>query len=173
MRGVIGVGERHAIGQAGLEQLAGGIVGVAGGSYNADGRGLGDGLDPAAGVIGITGLKPVGVGHLGEVAVGVVGVIGGDVAEGVSHALKLATPRAGRTGVIGQGRDIRDIGACAVDLDDLAVCIVLHGYSATDRGAVGTKARLGDANRPVLVVVGGEGLFLLAGCDAGACHYRR
>src|SRR5713226_1391188 len=173
MRGVVGIGERHTVGQAGLEQLAGGIVGVAGGPYSRDGRGLGDGLDPAAGVIAVLGLGAVGIGLLGHAAGCVIGVIGGDVAEGVSHALKLATPRAGRTGVIGQGRDIRDIGACAVDLDDLAVCIVLHGYSATDRGAVGTKARLGDANRPVLVVVGGEGLFLLAGCDAGACHYRR
>src|SRR5712692_11655269 len=173
MRGVVGVGERHAVGQAGLEQLASGVVGVAGGAYNADGRGLGDSLDPAAGVIGITGLKPVGVGHLGHAAVGVIEVVRGGVTSRIGGALELATPRAGRTGVIGQGRDIGDIGARAVDLDDLAVCIVLHGYSATDRGAVRPKARLGEGNRPVLVVVGGEGLFLLAGCDAGACHYRR
>src|SRR5216684_442966 len=133
MRGIISISERHAVGQAGLEQLAGGIVGVAGGAHSRGGRGLGDGLDPAAGVVGITGLKPVGVGHLGEVAVGVVGVIGGDVAEGVSHALKLATLRAGRTGVIGQSRDIRDIGAWAVDLDDLAGGAVLHAEGARDR----------------------------------------
>src|SRR5712692_2260512 len=124
MRDVVGVGERHAVGQAGLEQLAGGIVGVGGGAYSRDGRGLGNGLDPAAGVIGVLGLCAVGIGLLGHAAGCVVGVVGGDVTEGVSHALKLATPRAGRTGVIGQGRDIGDIGARAVDLDDLAVCIV-------------------------------------------------
>src|SRR5229473_3066290 len=167
MRGVVGVGERHAVGQTGLEQLAGGVVGVGGGPYSRDGWGLGVGLDPTAGVIGITGLKPVGVGHLGDVAVGVVGVIGGDVAEGVSHALKLATPRAGRTGVIGQGRDIRDIGAWAVDLDDLAGGAVLHAEGARDRIAGGGEAALGGGDR-VIILIGDDGLLLLAGIDARA-----
>src|SRR5229473_1442694 len=118
MRDVVGVGERHAVGQAGLEQLAGGIVGVGGGAYSRDGRGLGNGLDPAAGVIGVLGLCAVGIGLLGHAAGCVVGVIG-------------------------QGGDIRDIGARAVDLDDLAEGVVLHAEGARDRIAGGGEAALG------------------------------
>src|SRR5712692_63307 len=162
MRGVVGVGERHAVGQAGLEQLASGVVGVAGGAYSRDGRGLGDGLDPAAGVIGITGLKPVGVGHLGHAAVGVIEVVRGGVTSRIGGALELATPRAGRTGVIGQGRDIGDIGARAVDLDDLAGGAVLHAEGARDRIAGGGEAALGGGDR-VVILIGDDGLLLLAG----------
>src|SRR5713226_398124 len=167
MRGVVGVGERHAVGQAGLEQLASGVVGVAGGAYNADGRGLGDSLDPAAGVIGITGLKPVGVGHLGHAAVGVIEVVRGGVTSRIGGALELATPRAGRTGVIGQGRDIGDIGAWAVDLDDLAEGVVLHAEGARDRIAGWGKPALGDGDR-IVILIDDDGLLLLAGIDARA-----
>src|SRR5713226_9517 len=167
MRGVVGIGERHTVGQAGLEQLAGGIVGVASGPYSRGGRDLGDGLDPSAGVIAVLGLGAVGIGLLGHAAGCVVAVIGGDVAEGVSHALKLATLRAGRTGVIGQSRDIRDIGAWAVDLDDLAGGIVLQRHGARDRIAGGGEAALGGGDR-IVILIGDDGLLLLAGVDARA-----
>src|SRR5712692_2819694 len=162
MRDVVGVGERHAVGQAGLEQLAGGIVGVGGGAYSRDGRGLGKGLDPAAGVIGVLCLCAVVSGFLGLAAGCGVGFVVGNVTEGVSHALKLATPRAGRTGVIRQGGDIRDIGARAVDLDDLAEGVVLHAEGARDRIAGGGEAALGGGDR-VVILIGDDGLLLLAG----------
>src|SRR5712692_5195509 len=167
MRGVVGVGEGHAVGQAGLEQLAGGVVGVGGGAYSRDGRGLGEGLDPAAGVIGIGGLEAVGVGGLGHAAGCVIGVVRGDVTSRIGDFFKLAAFSTGGAIVIVEGRDIRDIGACAVDLDDLPRGIVLQRHGARDRIAGGGEAALGDGDR-VVILIGDDGLLLLAGIDAGA-----